>query len=88
MRSILAHGVAAALILGPLALAYSAPERYDPLMEEDRAVEWATVVLFAAAGVARVYQAARARRAFDALVGLFCLFVAGEEISWGQRLIG
>lgn len=57
-------------------------------MEEDRAVEWATVLLFLVAGVVRSYHAIRTRRVFDALVGLFCLFVAGEEISWGQRLIG
>jgi hypothetical protein len=84
----LVHVVAALIILGALALAHVTPERYDALMEEDRAVEWATVVLFLAAGVVRSYRAIRTRRVFDALVGLFCLFVAGEEISWGQRLIG
>jgi hypothetical protein len=71
-----------------LALANLASERYMALMQEDRAVEWATVLLFLVAGVVRCYQAIRTRRAFDALVGLFCLVVAGEEISWGQRLIG
>jgi hypothetical protein len=84
----LAHVLAAFIILGALALAYFAPERYDALMEEDRAVEWATVMLFLVAGVIRSYRGIRTRRVFDALVGLFCLFVAGEEISWGQRLIG
>jgi hypothetical protein len=82
------HVLAAGLIAGPLALAYLAPDIYDPLMEEDRAVEWATVILFLAAGAARCYHALKTRRLFDVLVGLFCLFVAGEEISWGQRLIG
>jgi hypothetical protein len=83
----LAHVLAAFISLGALALAYFARERYDALMEEDRAVEWATVMLFLVAGVVRSYRAIRTRRVFDALVGLFCLFVAGEEISWGQRLI-
>jgi hypothetical protein len=88
VRKHIVHVVAGALIAWPLALAYVAPERYDRLMEEDRAVEWATVVLFLVAGIVRCYAAARTRRLFDVLVGLFCLFVAGEEISWGQRLIG
>lgn len=84
----LTHVVAAAIIVAAVALAHFAPERYEPLMQEDRAVEWATVMLFLAAGIVRSYHAIRTRRVFDGLVGLFCLFVAGEEISWGQRLIG
>ena len=88
MANAIIHVVAAGLIVGPLALAYFAPGVYEPLMQEDRAVEWATVGLFLAAGVVRCYPAAQKRRVFDVLVGLFCLFVAGEEISWGQRVIG
>jgi hypothetical protein len=80
--------LAAAWICGILASAYYAPDRYEALMQEDRPVEWATVILFFAAGIVRLRHAVRARRAFDFLVALFCLFVAGEEISWGQRLIG
>ncbi len=87
MRSIV-HVVPAVVIIGAFALANVAPDRYDALMQEDRAVEWATVLLFAVAGIVRCYSALRAKRAFDLLVGLFCIFVAGEEISWGQRLIG
>jgi hypothetical protein len=82
------HVLAAAIILSAIALARFAPQRYEPLMEEDRVVEWATVVFFLVAGVVGSYHAIRTRRVFDALVGVFCLFVAGEEISWGQRLIG
>ncbi|MDQ3995675.1 MAG: hypothetical protein M3303_01515 [Gemmatimonadota bacterium] len=88
MKRFLVHLVAAGIVVAALALAYWAPERYDALMEEDRAVEWATVVMFLVAGVVRGYAALRTRRVFDALVGVFCLFVAGEEISWGQRLVG
>lgn len=87
MRAIV-HVVPAAVIIGAFALANVAPDRYDALMQEDRAVEWATVILFAVAGIVRCYSALRAKRVFDFLVGLFCIFVAGEEISWGQRLIG
>lgn len=88
MTKHIVHVVAAVLVIGPLALAYLAPDRYGPLMEEDRAVEWATVGLFLTAAVVRLSHAIRTRRVFDALVGLFCLFVAGEEVSWGQRLVG
>jgi hypothetical protein len=82
------HALAAIILGGSLALAYFAPQRYEPLMEEDRAVEWATVLLYLAAGMVRAHHAVRTRRVFDGLVALFCIFVAGEEISWGQRLIG
>lgn len=65
-----------------------APDLYAAAMQEDRAVEWWTMLLFAVAGVARLWCAVRHRELFDGLVALFCLFVAGEEISWGQRLLG
>jgi len=58
------------------------------LVGEDRLVEWWTVTLYLAAGLTLLGRAIRERRPFDFLVGLFCLFVAGEEFSWGQRLIG
>ena len=57
-------------------------------MQEDGVVEWLSFFLFAVAGVVGIARALMSRRGFDLLVGLFCLFVAGEEISWGQRLIG
>lgn len=65
-----------------------APERYAAAMQEDRVIEWMTMLLFAVGGVVRLRGAIRDRRLFDGLVALFCLFVAGEEISWGQRLLG
>ena len=71
-----------------LLLAKYREARYDALMQEDRAIEWATVGLFAVAGLIRLGPALRHRRVFDVLVALFCLFVAGEEMSWGQRLVG
>lgn len=86
--SLFFHLVAGIWILGMLLFAYRAPDRYAAAMQEDRTVEWWTALLFAIAGVLRMYRAIRRRRAFDGMVGLFCLFVAGEEISWGQRLLG
>lgn len=63
---------------------------------EDGPIEWATAAaLLASAGIA-AWTAARpsaiADRRLHAVVwiglALFCLFAAGEEISWGQRLLG
>lgn len=75
-------------VLLMLTLAHAAAEQYRALMQEDRVAEWWTTTLFATAGALRLHAAVRARRPFDLLVGIFCLFVAGEEISWGQRLLG
>ena len=82
------HAVAAAFVVACSALALRAPELYADAMQEDRAIEWASVVAFACAGVAGLVRAVRQRRAFDGLVALFLLFVAGEEMSWGQRVLG
>lgn len=82
------HIAAAAWVSAMLALAAADPYRYEALLQEDRLVEWWTVGLFAAAALVRFHQAIPRRRIFDLLVALFCLFVAGEEFSWGQRLLG
>jgi hypothetical protein len=82
------HLIAAAWIVGMLVYAKGWPAQYEMLVQEDRYVEWATVWLFLAAGVIGMRRAIAGRRWFDALVALFCLFFAGEEMSWGQRLLG
>jgi len=82
------HVLAAAWILSMLLFGRFAPDRYNLLVQEDRLVEWATVWLFLAAGLIGLRHSIRHRRIFDGLVALFCLFVAGEEFSWGQRLLG
>lgn len=79
---------AIAWVTGMLAFAWRAPDSYGALMREDGVVEWWTAALFAAAGIWRLRAAILSRRPVDLLVALFCLFVAGEEISWGQRLFG
>lgn len=71
-----------------LLLARYRPAQYAALLQEDRPIEWATVWLFATAAVIHLRRAIRQRLFFDMLVAIFCLLVAGEEISWGQRLIG
>ena len=82
------HAIAGAFVIACCALAMRAPELYGDAMQEDRFVEWATVVAFACAAAAQLARAVRERRVFDGLVGLFLLFVAGEEMSWGQRILG
>lgn len=82
------HIVFAVWIVAMLLLALIVPDQYEAMLEEDRAVEWATVWLFAAAAVMHLRNGISNRMLFTVLVGLFCLFVAGEEFSWGQRLLG
>lgn len=82
------HAVAAAWIVAMLWLARAAPDAYYAAMQEDRATEWATAALFAAAAVAAGVRAWRGRGLGDLLVAAFCVVAAGEEISWGQRLVG
>lgn len=83
-----AHVLLGLWVAGMVVLGIYASDRYEALLQEDRFIEWWTVPLFAAAGVYALRRAWRERRVFDALVGAFCLFVAGEEFSWGQRLLG
>jgi hypothetical protein len=66
---------------------------YYRAVQEDGAVEWATVLLLIPGMWLSVAAARRARtdagafRWFFVGLGAFCLFFAGEEISWGQRLM-
>jgi hypothetical protein len=82
------HLLAGAWVLAMFRLATSDSQQYRMLLQEDRIIEWGTVWLFLVAGVLGLRTSFPARRAGDVLVALFCLFVAGEEFSWGQRLLG
>lgn len=82
------HGFAAIWVAGMLLFASQASGRYAEAMQEDRLVEWTTAIVYAIAGAVHLRRGFRQRRLFDGLVGAFCLFVAGEEVSWGQRLLG
>lgn len=82
------HALAAAFVIACVLAATRAETFYGDAMQEDRAIEWATMVAFACAGVVGLARAIRQRRVFDGLVALFLLFVAGEEMSWGQRILG
>ena len=94
-------GVAATLLANVLilgVLAYVAilhdfqPDQYRAAVQEDEYLEWATFWAFLiAAGVCFV-AAVHQRRSqggvpwFLVGLGLFCFLVAGEEISWAQRV--
>jgi hypothetical protein len=83
--------VSFALLAVALALAELAPARFERLMQEDGPAEWATFLAFACAGVIGLRALQRVRglaRVTLLAVCAFCLFVAGEEISWGQRIVG
>lgn len=74
-----------------LALAHLSPDTYYELLQEDAALEWATLWLLLAGGGGFAWRAARVRGARGLVplgLALGCLAVAGEEISWGQRLLG
>jgi hypothetical protein len=65
------------------------------IVAEDHPLEWAQFVLYAAAAVGAAACIrplwANDHKVFAALLvllGVFCLFTAGEEISWGQRIFG
>lgn len=79
---------AAAVVVAVVAIAGHSPEVYESLLQEDGFLEWLTAALFAIGGIIRLRLAVTERRPFDGLVAAFCLFVAGEEFSWGQRLLG
>jgi hypothetical protein len=94
-------GLAEALFLLPViggaivTLAYLERPVFRFLTEEDSVLEWAQFLGYAsgavfAVAVARALQ--RRRRPVHAalwtLFGVGCLLVAGEEISWGQRIFG
>lgn len=83
----------AAIIGVLLALGAFSPQTFYTLMREDFWAEWCTFLAFLTAailafdGLMRRSSSNLERLVFAGL-GLFCLFVAGEEISWGQRLFG
>jgi len=63
-------------------------DSYERISREDHLVEWATVVFYLAAAYIGLKYGFSNRRLLDTLVGIYCLVNAGEEFSWGQRLLG
>jgi len=82
-------------LLGAFAwLQASDPSLYYRSVQEDQALEWASFWSFFIASGVFALAARNQRRTsgtlpwFFAALTLFCVFVALEEISWGQRIFG
>lgn len=90
--------VANVFVLGTFAYAFLLETRFPDLyyfsVQEDEYLEWATVWAFLIAAIAWTRGAGDFRSTtqrfpwFQYGIALFCVVVAMEEISWGQRLIG
>jgi hypothetical protein len=88
---LLHHAIPLAVLLLYVLLAASGSNLYLSLAREDYWVEWLTFSFFAAASVA--FSAIAIHRGmprgwFSAGLAVFCFLVAGEEVSWGNRLFG
>ncbi len=84
---------AAGLLLLPLEVVW--PSAASSLLHEDSAIEWVTALASAAAAVAAAYVARllwsdgrRRHAAMYALVAIGAILATGEEMSWGQRVVG
>ena len=92
--ALVANAVVFAIFGAALGLDAIAPDYYATVVQEDEPIEWASFWAFAlaAAGFALAARARREReRRWPWLTigtAAFCAFVALEEISWGQRLLG
>ena len=88
-------------LLGPplgavlVALAAGSHDLYRFIVREDALLEWAQVIAYVAAVVIALVAIPRVRRSGDTVgtfvvlgLALISLLSIGEELSWGQRLIG
>jgi hypothetical protein len=93
-RALLAALVAVEVIAAGMCVLAAIDERtWASVAQEDGTIEWATFVAFAmAAGwlvvVVRKISPSWWYQGACFLLAAFCLVVAAEEISWGQRLFG
>ena len=78
-----------------LVLFFSSVSQFERYVQEDGIVEWITVIgllLSSFVCFERLFRLWRKKSAWflvvTAFLGLFLFFAAGEEISWGQRLLG
>ena len=87
-------GFAAAMGVVFIALALFGVDAYQSLIAEDGMVEygsfafWALAALAGVFGLARKREQSKAQRIVACLLILFFVVCAGEEISWGQRIVG
>ncbi|MGB9338594.1 MAG: hypothetical protein WCB63_05140 [Polyangiales bacterium] len=93
MRQVLANVCVLGLIAGFSALSALNPDVYYQHVQEDQPLEWATFWGFMVAAVIFMRAAILQREKrqlpwFFAGLAAFCILVAMEEISWGQRVLG
>jgi len=82
-----------AIAVAMIVLASASTDSWTAFAQEDGTVEWATFFAFVfAAGwfgfVVRKRDSSWWFQGATLLLAVFCLAVAGEEISWGQRILG
>jgi len=93
-NAMIANGLVFAIVVYAALLFEYDSDLYYLAVQEDEHLEWATFWAFLIAAALSIVTAVRQYRSgqglpwFLAGVALFCLFVALEEISWGQRLLG
>lgn len=58
------------------------------ITDEDHLYEWLTVVFFIVAAILSFILYRKFRNIFFIIFFLMFIFAAGEEISWGQRILG
>ncbi len=69
-------------------------EYFNQITKDDHIIEWGQLVALVLSGVLSLLIANNIRKTsklvsvFYIFLGIFMLFVAGEEISWGQRILG
>ncbi|NOQ65126.1 MAG: hypothetical protein GQ582_11505 [Methyloprofundus sp.] len=82
--------MAVILLAGVYYLFYYDPVNYVVLIAEDKWAEYGTFVSFFIAGVLLLLlaskQGAYLPRSIWLVIGLLAIFIAGEEVSWGQRV--
>ncbi len=93
MQQLFANLCVFSLIAGFSALSVLNPDAYYHHVQEDQPLEWGTFWAFMAAAVLFLRAAILQREKrqlpwFFAGLGAFCILVAMEEISWGQRVLG
>jgi hypothetical protein len=93
MRQLFANLCVLSLIAGFSALSVLDPDVYYQNVQEDQPLEWATFWGFMVAAVFFIRAAILQREKrqlpwFFAGLAAFCVLVAMEEISWGQRVLG
>jgi hypothetical protein len=81
------------IALAMCVLAATSERTWSAVAQEDGIIEWATFLAFVIAAGWLVVVVRRVSPSWwfqgaSVLLAAFCLVVAGEEISWGQRLFG